>query len=489
MSNRSGFVKAAALAAALCAPAFAADPATQANDTAQEIKALRARLDQLEAQQKESEQKRQEAERKFEETTTSEQLMQDAKSRDNFMAVEGFTAGFTDNRFIIQSADGNFVFRPWIHFQPRYIVNDRQSFKKGGDDDVEQGFEIRRMRFGFDGNLFTPDFTYFFNWSTVRASSTVNVTNSAGATVGTVSNNLGGTPLLEEAWVKYKLPGSDFYLKGGQIKDPVLHDQIVSTRYQQSAERSITADIFINGDAFTEGATVIWDPNGVIRTEGGVTHGMRAANTNFLDFPNTNAFDYGLVGRVEYKVMGQWKDYNQMGAVGVKEPLLVFGGGIDYSERGHAGQTVGVLDAVFAEERGFNVYGAVVDRYTTHNFGIYTQSPTGANIGTPNPAVANHATNEYSLLLQGGYKFDQHWEPFGRYEYMRLQGTVAGSRNYVQVLTGGVNYYFYGHRAKLTAQAAYLPNGIPIDDTPNDVLTNGDGHGEFVFIAQFQLLL
>ncbi|MDB5289694.1 MAG: hypothetical protein JWL69_935, partial [Phycisphaerales bacterium] len=199
MSNRSGFVKAAALAAALCAPAFAADPATQANDTAQEIKALRARLDQLEAQQKESEQKRQEAERKFEETTTSEQLMQDAKSRDNFMAVEGFTAGFTDNRFIIQSADGNFVFRPWIHFQPRYIVNDRQSFKKGGDDDVEQGFEIRRMRFGFDGNLFTPDFTYFFNWSTVRASSTVNVTNSAGATVGTVSNNLGGTPLLEEA--------------------------------------------------------------------------------------------------------------------------------------------------------------------------------------------------------------------------------------------------------------------------------------------------
>ncbi|MDB5333208.1 MAG: hypothetical protein JWP03_4359, partial [Phycisphaerales bacterium] len=33
------------------------------------------------------------------------------------------------------------------------------------------------------------------------------------------------------------------------------------------------------------------------------------------------------------------------------------------------------------------------------------------------------------------------------------------------------------------------PNGIPIDDTPNDVLLSGGGHGEFVFIAQFQLLL
>ncbi|MDB5303741.1 MAG: phosphate-selective porin family protein [Phycisphaerales bacterium] len=489
MSNRSRFVKAAAMAIALCTPAFAADPATQADDTAQEIKALRARLDQLEAQQKESDLKRQDAERKLEESATVGSVLKEAQSRDNLMAVEGFTAGFTENRFVIQSADGNFVFRPWLHLQFRDVTNDRQNFKKGGDDDWENGFEVRRMRFGFDGNAFTPDFTYFFNWATVRASGTANVTNSAGAKIGTVSNNLGGAPLLEEAWVKYKLPSSDFYIKGGQIKDPLLHDQIVSSRYQQSTERSLTADIFANGDAFTEGVTLIWDPKGAVRTEGGITHGLRSANTNFLDFPNTNAFNYGVAGRVEYKVMGQWKDYSQIGGFGVKEPLLVFGGGIDYSERGHSGQTVGVIDAQYADQHGFNAYGAVVDRYTTHNFGIYTQSAAGASIGTPDPAVANHATNEYSLMLQGGYDIDQHWEPFGRYEYMRLQGTAAGSRNYVQALTGGVNYYFVGHRAKLTAQATYLPNGIPIDETPNDVLTNGGGHGEFVFVAQFQLLL
>ncbi|MDB5299240.1 MAG: phosphate-selective porin family protein [Phycisphaerales bacterium] len=477
------------MAIALCTPAFAADPATQADDTAQEIKALRARLDQLEAQQKESDLKRQDAERKLEESATVGSVLKEAQSRDNLMAVEGFTAGFTENRFVIQSADGNFVFRPWLHLQFRDVTNDRQNFKKGGDDDWENGFEVRRMRFGFDGNAFTPDFTYFFNWATVRASGTANVTNSAGAKIGTVSNNLGGAPLLEEAWVKYKLPSSDFYIKGGQIKDPLLHDQIVSSRYQQSTERSLTADIFANGDAFTEGVTLIWDPKGAVRTEGGITHGLRSANTNFLDFPNTNAFNYGVAGRVEYKVMGQWKDYSQIGGFGVKEPLLVFGGGIDYSERGHSGQTVGVIDAQYADQHGFNAYGAVVDRYTTHNFGIYTQSAAGASIGTPDPAVANHATNEYSLMLQGGYDIDQHWEPFGRYEYMRLQGTAAGSRNYVQALTGGVNYYFVGHRAKFTAQATYLPNGIPIDETPNDVLTNGGGHGEFVFVAQFQLLL
>ena len=489
MSNRSRFMKAAALAIALCTPAFAAEPATQADDTAQEIKALRARLDQLEAQQKEADLKHQEAERKIEESATVDSVMKEAQSRDKLLTVEGFTAGYADNRFVIQSDDGKYVLRPWLHFQGRYIVNDREHLKTDAGDDVEQGFEMRRVRFGLDGNMFSPDFTYFFNWATVRASGSANVTNSAGAKIGTVSNNLGGTPLLEEAWVKYKLPGSDFYVKGGQIKDPLLHDQIVSSRYQQSTERSLTADIFANGDAFTEGATVIWDPKSFIRTEGGITHGLRSANTNFLDFPNTNAFNYGVAGRAEYKVMGQWKDYAQVGAVGVKEPLLVLGGGIDYSERGHAGQTVAVADAQYADQHGFNAYGALVDRYTTHNFGIYTQSATGASIGTPSAAVANHATNEYAIVLQGGYNIDQHWEPFGRYEYMHLEGTPAGSHNYVQALFAGVNYYFVGHRAKLTGQAVYLPNGIPIDDTPNDVLANGGGHGEFVFVAQFQLLL
>jgi hypothetical protein len=488
VSNRSRIVKAAAMAVALCTPAFATEPSSQQGDTAQEIQTLRARLDQLEAQQKASEAKRQEAERKVEEAATVGSVLKDAQSRDNLMAVEGFTAGFDDNRFVIQSADGNFKFRPWFHLQVRDVTNDRESFKPGHNDDVENGFEIRRMRFGFDGNAFTPDFTYFFNWATVRANGTANVTNSAGTKIGTVSNNLGGAPLLEEAWVKCKLPGSDFYVKGGQLKDPLLHDQIVSSRYQQSTERSLTADIFANGDAFTEGATLIWDPKSFIRTEGGITHGLRSANTNFLDFP-TNAFNYGLAGRVEYKVMGNWKDYSQIGSYGVKDQLLVLGGGIDYSERGHSGQTVAVFDAQYAAPCGFNAYGAVVDRYTTHNFGIYTQSATGASIGTPDPAVANKATNEYSLMLQGGYNIDQHWEPFGRMEYMRLQGTAAGSRNYVQAYTAGVNYYFVGHRAKFTAQGTYLPKGIPIDDTPNDVLTNGSGHGEFVFVAQFQLLL
>jgi hypothetical protein len=485
-------VKAAAIAVALCTPAFATEPSSQQGDTAQEIQTLRARLDQLEAQQKASEAKRQEAERKVEEAATVGSVLKDAQSRDNLMAVEGFTAGYTGNRFVIQSADGNFVWRPWFHLQVRDVTMWRQDLKPGNQDETDNGFEIRRLKIGFDGNMFTPDFTYFFNWATSRASSNATVKSAAGATVGTVSNSLGGVPILEEAWVKYHFRDTPFYVKGGQIKDPLLHDQIVSSRYQQSAERSLTADVFANGDAFTEGVTFIYDPKSWVRTEGGITHGMRSANTNFLDYPNNgglNAFNYGVAGRAEFKLFGRWEDYNQVGAVGTKEPLLVLGTGVDYSERGHSGQTVGVVDGMYADQTGLNFYGALVDRYTNHNFGFQTQSATGASIGTPDPAVANRATNEYSILAEAGYNVDQHWEPFGRYEYFHVEGTPAGSHNYFQVLTAGVNYYFVGHRAKFTAQAQYLPNGIPFDDGASDVLTNPHGRAELSFVAQFQLLL
>lgn len=223
----------------------------------------------------------------------------------------GLSAGYFDNRFTLQSTDGNFVLRPWLHMQLRDVTNVRQDFKVGGADETDNGFELRRMRFGFDGNVFGPNLTYMFNWATVRASGNATVTNG-GRTVGTVSNNLGGSPLLEEAWVKYAVPSTPFFLHAGQIKDPVYHESIVSSRYQQATERSLTGDIFFNGDTFAEGATVGYDPKDWFRAETGIDHGLRSANTNFLDYPNSNAFNYGFVGRAEYKLMGRWQDYQMV---------------------------------------------------------------------------------------------------------------------------------------------------------------------------------
>jgi hypothetical protein len=490
----------AAMALALSYPAFAADPAPQTQgDMSTEIQALKARLEQLEVKQKDAEMQRQLAEQKLEAKITADELSKDAAKADNhFLTAEGFTAGYSDNRFVIQSADGNFVWRPWMHLQFRDVVEDRSDKLGTGShisDEVDNGFEVRRLKLGFDGNMFSPDFTYFFNWATSRNSSNATVNGATPSATGgtvTVSNNLGGVPILEEAWVKYHIPTTPYFIKLGQIKDPVLHDQITSSRYQHSAERSLTADIFANGDAFTEGVTFIYDAGQSLRVEAGINHGMRSANTNFLDYPNNggfNAFDYGLAGRAEWKFFGRWKDYGQVGAVDTKHPLLVVGTGFDYSERGRDGQLVAVADAMYGDQTGLNFYGAFVDRYTTHNFGAYTQSGTGASIITPDPAVAGKSTNEYSILLEGGYIIDHKIEPFARYEFMHLQGDAAGSHNWINVVTSGVNYYFHGHRVKLTLQAMWLPQGLPFDDGASDELASPGGHNEIDFEAQLQLLL
>ena len=480
-------IAATAMMLAMTGSALAEDPvAAQPTQTqaqiADEMHALRARLDLLEARQKENA-------RKAEVQKTTEQMIDDATRRSQMLEIGQFTAGHKDGSFYLGSEDGNFLLKPFIHFQFRDVTTDRQNFKAGGDDEHDNGFEVRRLRFGFVGNAFTPDLTYWFNWGTQRSSGTANVVNAAGTKIGTVSNNLGGGLLLEEAWVKYHFSGTPFYVRGGQIRDPLVHDEIIGTVRQQAAERGISSDIFANGEGFTEAATLIYDPKTWVRAEGGINHGLRSANTNFLDYPNTNAYNYGAVARGEFKVFGEWKDYNQIGAVDVSKPLLVIGVAADYSERGHSGQTVGVVDAMYADPSGLSLYGGFIDRYTNHNFGYYQPTITGTSLTAPPAGVLNRATNEYAAFIQVGYLIDKHLEPYGRFEYIHVAGTPAGSDNYIPAVAGGANYYFYGHRAKVTAQVQYLPKGIPFDDTPNDVLASPKGNGEISGTVQFQLAI
>ncbi len=467
----------------------ASEPTKQ--EMLQQMKEMQAKIEKLEAKEHQQEiriegQAKEQAEiEKRQVDATVQAVQRTAKQDSQLFDLEGFTAGYNNGKFVIQSGDGSFSWHPWIHFQFRNIVNYRQDGKGASTDNTDFGFEVRRARFGFDGNLFSPDFTYFFNWATYRANSTSTV--KVGTSSGTVTNVIGGLPVLEEAWVKYKLPTSDFYVKAGQMHDPLAHEEIVGSKYEITPERSLQNDIFSNTDAFTEAATVIWDPKKDMRAEGGINHGLRSPNTNFQDTPNNgNVYDFGVAGRFEYKVMGNWKDYDQLTAYGDKADLLVFGVGADYSEDGKDAQLTHAADVQYGSPSGLFVYGSYIGRYTRHNLGIPNGGPVGTSLGTP--GVSGRDTYEPSILLQAGYVIDQHWEPYLRYEYMHLAGTPAGSVNDVQEISGGVGYWFHGHNAKITSQLMYLPKGIPISDSSSDVLSN-NRHGELVFTTQFQLLL
>jgi hypothetical protein len=470
----------------------ASQPATQPSlgELDAQIQTMHAQLERLEVQQKQ-------LKRQAEEATTQAEIYKDVAAHHERMGLNGLTAGYKDNRFFIQSDDGNFVIRPWIHLQVRDTTNYREHVVGAGHDgyDTENGIEIRRARFGFDGNLFTPDFTYFFDWATYRQDQSANIVSTGptpsnpkapakGTTIGTINQQIGGLPVLEEAWFQYHFPGTDFSFKGGQLHDPLDHEAMMGSKFR-APEASLQGDIFANTDTFTQAFDVIYDNANNFRVESGINNGIRSNNTSFQDFPNANiGYDWGAAARVEYKVFGNWKDYNQLTSLNDKSDLLVIGAGVDNSEAGKRDEFSHTFDVQYAQTSGLFLYGSYFGRYTRHNNGIATGGPDGASFAS---AGVIRDTYEPSVMLYGSYLIDKHWEPFARYEYMELKGLPTGSKGNVQEVSGGLNYYFHGHNFKFTGQVMYLPNGIPINDTSSDVLANVKN--ELIFIAQFQLLL
>ena len=157
---RCGVPAAAVLAFALGA-AWAAGAEPEQQKLIDEIKVLRERVEQLEtAQRPHPPLDRSPA--GGDGDAAADAVLRDAGRRGSpaLLASEGFTAGYSKGKFLIQDAAGNFLLRTQLHFMPRFAANHRQNAGGGTGDDFQTGFEIRRLTLGFDGNVFSPNATY-----------------------------------------------------------------------------------------------------------------------------------------------------------------------------------------------------------------------------------------------------------------------------------------------------------------------------------------
>jgi hypothetical protein len=401
---------------------------------------------------------------------TANDLLRDIDRRQS-MDLAGLTAGWDPAKgFVIQSDDKNFLFHPWAFVQIRDTTNYRRAGQTGGADDTQTGLELPRMKMIFDGNIFTTDFTYQFIWSTS--------TEAAAAPAG-------GFLFLQDAWGRYHIPDSPFAIRAGQIRDPFDHEQILFGTRSLTPERSIVNNVMANGDGIVKGisGSYGYDTPSPVRTEIAFTGGERNTDTSFVGFP-TNPASYGGAGRFEYKLFGDWKDYTQFTSLDDKAPLLVLGGGVDYTEAGDTGDLLHVIDLQFDTPNGLNFYGAYLGRYTHRNGGA-----PGTN-GSFTTKGRFPDTYDSTLRFQAGYLFGHHFEPFARYEYLHFDGNELPkgfAHDTIQDLTLGFNYYFVSHRAKLSCAASYLPDGSPIANVQSDLLTNRKN--EVLFQAQFQLMI
>lgn len=438
--------------------ALAADNATE--DLRAQVNALQAKVEALEAKQLSTK----------DVDDTVRQIIDDADKRSQLLAAEGFTAGYNNGKFLIQSADGNYVLQPMVQFQERYTATDRQDEKADGDSSWSDGFEIRRMKFGFGGNAITPDLTYLFVWATNRGATGTFVTNAeTNATAPTGA----GTLQLEDAWVRYKF-APEWTVQGGQVKDPWSHTNLVSSKRYLAVDYSLLDQLLGDGQTFyVQGVALGWQTT-PLRAQVVFHDGANSANTDFQD----QKYDYGVTGRAEWQILGDnWTQYEQYTALGNKSDLLIAGVGADFS----SGDTQSILfhsadiqwDPIAIP--GLSVYGEYIG-----------QAVNGNN-------AAPNAYN-YGFMAQAGYLLTQRWEAFGRYDMTILDSNALppGTVNDIEEITAGVNYYIKGHAAKFTADVSYLPNGtggqsasglgiLPTQSTKNE--------SEVVIRVQFQLLL
>jgi hypothetical protein len=447
---------------AVGATAAWAEDAPQASS--QEIAELKAKVAALEAKQ---------ASNSKDVASAIDAVLRDADKRSRLMADMGAGAGYDEASQHFYIRTGAFTLRPGVQFDFRNVTDYRENTAGHKEDEIDNGFEVRRLKFELGGNVLSEDLTYFFQWATNRS---------------------GGALVLEDAWLRYEFSAPDWGVRVGQFKDPVAHEELTSSKRQLAVDRSLANEMLSGGITDRiQGVSLIYGNNGSgnnpLYAEVVIHDGLNSDNTNFTKA--ATGTDFGVSARVEYKAMGDWKSYSDFTARGNTKDLLVVGLGGDWTQAGDNDILHGALDVQWEMGDKLGVFAAL---YVQHFEGDSLGSTFSDDVGD---------INNWGFVVQAGYMLNPAWEIFGRWDYVKLDdptlslsGTSTSSTDQDEFheITVGVNYYMgpngsWGHRSKITVDLNYLPNGSHGGDTGLGYTGDNGDHDEWALRAQWQLLL
>jgi len=265
----------------------------------------------------------------------------------------------------------------------------------------------------------------------------------------------------------------------------VFQERNLSGFAQLAVDRSLL-DALIGGAIIdrVQGVSLIYGGRGAnsLRAEVAFHDGANSRNTNFQDTFDSSTppdgiddrTDWGAAGRVEWKPFGDWKQYKDFSAIGNKTDLLVLGAAGNIDGAPSANIFYGTVDAQWETAGGLGVFGGLFVR---------NRDRRGAEDFT-----------DYGALIQAGYLIGKQWEIFGRYDVTKFDkdSVATGLENTINEFTAGLNYYLgedgkYQHRAKITLDVVYLPDGSPSNQDSLGIL--GSTEDEWVLRGQFQLIL
>lgn len=393
----------------------------------------------------------------------------DAANRTSLLAA-GADAGHDEKGFYIGDGD-NFRLNVGGQVQFRYNMNFRdEDSAPDANDEFTHGFQARRTKLEFWGNVINPNLHYKVVGAFNRGDSDTDVSDGTG-TVGSFSSG-GGDFVLEDAWVAYDF-NENLTMTWGQFKVPFNREEMVSSKYQLAADRSTMNETF-NADR-TQGVSLEWH-NDNFRIIGAFTDGYRAANS---DFDSSSEADYALTGRIEYNTIGSWSRFKDFTSWRTAENnALLFGGSVHWQDGGETGGTVdselfGLSADVSFEGKGWNLFGSV----------IWTDvEPEGTD-----------GTDDWGFNIQGGVFVTNKDEIFARWDMLFPDNDRTGDDDFTTI-TFGWNHYFVeeSHAAKLTVDLLWYLDATSDTDIVSPStginLLPSDDDDQWGIRAQFQLL-
>jgi hypothetical protein len=434
-----------------CAPvaAFAAEPATHdAADVAElrrQVASLQTQIDQMKAASDDAWLTEQRA---AEIRSLVHDVLSDADTRASLLET-GLTAGW-DKGFFLASADGNYRLKISGQMQIRWVFNNQDD---GTDDSTRWGFENRRTKLDFSGNVVDPTWQYKVLLTLDRD---------------------GGAAILDEGWVKKDFENG-WNLRFGQFKPGFLREELVSSRRQLAVERSLVNEEF-NQDR-VQGVELGYDAEqwrANVSYHDGFGSGAAGSDNTGWQIEDT---EYAFTGRVEFLASGDWKQFDDFsGWKGDETGVLIgFAGDYQNEEYGTGGiggnndevEQAGLTADLSLEFDGLGIYLA----------GVYRMLDSDAA-----------DSDQLGVVAQAGFFVTEEIEAFARYEWG--DSDVEGEED-LNLVTIGATRYWDKHNLKWTSDI-----GFAFDEVSSTWSTSSagwrtdalDNDGQIVIRSQFQLL-
>jgi hypothetical protein len=394
--------------------------------------------------------------------------------------MAGYKAG---KGFYLSNQDGSFSLMMSGQLQTRWVMNNNSDRLNNlgnpiaGAPENQWGFQVRRAKVRFQGNVIDPSWTYAINGSFEGPSNVSGVQENKG------------TFEFQEAFIAKELENG-LTLTFGQFKTPWMREELVDSSQQLAVERS-TINEFYNQDRavgiMASYATDSWNVAASYNNGQRTAIAEQTRYTNFTD----NATDWAFSGRFEYKFSGDWSDFDSFTSSPGDEEAIMVGAafmGQKYGERGNSPfGGPGALDGVkvwgftadvSAKFGGFSLFGSYVwQQYSDNNGVIDDWDPWG-------------------LVVQAGYSLNDEWELFARYEEGNADTgfganfPVGAETGNPSIVTIGANY-FINDNVKFTVDWGlnFADNmNIFQGNSADTGWTASGGSDQWVLRAQLQLL-